>query len=77
MVRRKTDAMGRRKWERKSSFKFKFVCLHTHAHTHGVKNSFAKGVLKPYCNNVLEYAKQESKENTALALCLSDPKQKH
>lgn len=69
--------MGRRKWERKSNSKFKFVCLHMHAHTHGVKNSFAKGVLKPYCNNVLEYAKQESKENTALALCLSDRRQKH
>lgn len=69
--------MGRRKWERMSSPKFKFVCLHTHAHTHGVKNSIAKGVLKPHCDNAHEYAKQESNENTALSLCLGDPRQKH
>lgn len=30
-----------------SSSKFKFVCLHTHAHTHGVKNSFAREFKNP------------------------------
>lgn len=54
-----------------SSSKFKFVCLHMHAHTQGVKNSFAKGVLKPHCNNACECAKEESNENTALSLPLT------
>lgn len=47
------------------------LCAYTPIHTQGVKNSSAKGDLRPHCNNACEYAKEESNENTALSLSLS------
>lgn len=43
MVRGKTDAVGRRKWERMSNPRFLRLRVYTHVHAYRVKNSFVKG----------------------------------